>query len=59
MVRHFHVLLQVKPVGGIKPPKLKVEDEDRTFVQRSAVEQFRPAGKFTAPKCAFSFCGCV
>jgi DnaJ family protein C protein 8 len=39
-----------KPLGGIKPPKLKMEDEDRTFVQRSAVEQFKAAGKFTAPK---------
>jgi hypothetical protein len=89
---------KTKPLGGIKPPKLKVpilavavcicvlrdvavqgrcssakdaacfgvrawplqpgirlllqmEDEDRTFVQRSAVEQFKAAGKFTAPKC--------
>ena len=30
---------------------LQMEDEDRTFVQRSAVEQFKAAGKFTAPKC--------
>ncbi len=42
-----------KPLGGIKPPKLKQEDEERTFVQRTAVEQFRPAGQFTVPKCVW------
>ncbi|CAL8461725.1 g1256 [Coccomyxa elongata] len=30
-------------LGGIKPPKLKVEDEEHTYIQRPVQEQWRPA----------------
>ncbi len=29
-------------IGGIKPPKLKTEDEEHTYIQRPVGEQFRP-----------------
>ena len=29
-------------LGGIKPPKLKIEDEEKTYIQRPVGEQFRP-----------------
>lgn len=29
-------------LGGIRPPKLKMEDEDKTYIQRPVGEQFRP-----------------
>ena len=29
-------------MGGIKPPKLKVEDEEHTYIQRPVQEQWRP-----------------
>lgn len=36
-------------VGGIKPPKLKESDEDKTYIQRPVGEQFRPP-PIVAPK---------
>ncbi|KAK9908638.1 hypothetical protein WJX75_000801 [Coccomyxa subellipsoidea] len=30
-------------LGGTKPPKLKVEDEEHTYIQRPVQEQWRPA----------------
>ena len=29
-------------LGGIRPPKLKFEDEEKTYIQRPVGEQFRP-----------------
>ncbi len=31
-----------KAIGELKPPKLKTNDEDRLYVTRCVVEQFRP-----------------
>ncbi len=37
-----------KSIGEMRPPPLKTHDEDKLYVQRCAVEQFRPAnGKKT------------
>jgi DnaJ family protein C protein 8 len=29
-------------MGGLKPPKLKEEDAEKTYIQRPVGEQFRP-----------------
>eukprot|EP00884_Botryococcus_braunii_P004679 jgi/Botrbrau1/14211/Bobra.0254s0001.1 len=40
----------VSMMGGIKPPKLKTEDEERTYIQRPVGEQYRPPPVKGAPK---------
>lgn len=49
--REFEKKKPKKAKSGIKPPKLKEEDEDRTFVQRAVGNTgFQPVGKFSVAK---------